>query len=146
MKIKETRIIKIAESIVIEVEKNEFQLEEATKLVKEYADTNNLDGVGNVLVRFSNTPKEASRNPKVRCYTVTIKNPELNILKDCAICIAYITHSNESCENIATRIAKDKGIIGHFEYDEAVRIKDYIEKNTPFRVSVKPTTIMIDKA
>ena len=146
MKIKETRIIKIAESIVIEVEKNEFQLEEAVKLVKQYVDTNKLDGVGNVIVRFSNTPKEASHRPKVDYCTVTIENPELHLLKDYAEYIAYITTSSESCEKMVTRITKNEGVIGHFEYRNAIRIKKGIEGNTPFRVSIKPTTIIMDEA
>lgn len=146
MKIKEARIIKIAESIVIEVEKNEFQLEEAVKLVKQYVDTNKLDGVGNVLVRFSNTPKENSRHPRVRCYTVTIENPELYLLKDYAEYIAYITTSSESCEKMITRIAKNEGVIGNFKHEHAIRIKKGIEGNTPFRVSIKPTTIIMDEA
>lgn len=38
MKIKEAQIIKIAGLIVIEVEENEFQLKDATKLVKDYVE------------------------------------------------------------------------------------------------------------
>lgn len=147
MKIKEAQIIKIAGLIVIEVEENEFQLKDATKLVKDYVEKNKLDGVGNVIVRFTNeTKKNASHHSRVGYYTVTIENPELNILKDCAGYIVYITHSNESCENLAVRIVKAKGVIGHFEHEKAVRIKEGIEKNTPFRVSIKPTAIIMDEA
>lgn len=147
MKIKEVQIIKIAKSIVIEVEENEFRLQEANKLVRQYIETNKLDGVENVIVRFTNeTKKNASRHSRVGYYTVTIENPELNILKDCAGYIVYITHSNESCANLAMRIAKAEGVIGHFEHKKAVRIKEGIEKNTPFRVSIKPTTIIMNEA
>ena len=147
MKIKEAQIIKIAGWIVIEVEENEFQLKDATKLVKDYVEKNKLDGVGNVIVRFTNeTKKNASHHSRVGYYTVTIENPELNILKDCAGYIVYITHSNESCENAAMRIAKTEGVVGNFEYDKAIRIKKAIEKNTPFRVSIKPTAIIMDEA
>lgn len=147
MKIKEVQIIKIAKSIVIEVEENEFRLQEANKLVKQYIETNKLDGVENVIVRFTNkTEKNASHHSRVGYYTVTIENPELNILKDCAGYIVYITHSNESCENAAMRIAKAEGVVGNFEYDKAIRIKKAIEKNTPFRVSIKPTVIIMDEA
>lgn len=147
MKIKEAQIIKIAGLIVIEVEENEFQLKDATKLVKDYVEKNKLDGVGNVIVRFTNeTEKNASHHSRVGYYTVTIENPELNILKDCARYIAYMTHSNEFCENLAMKIAKTDGVIGHFEHEKAIRIKEGIEKNTPFRVSIKPTAIIMDEA
>ncbi len=147
MKIKETRIIKIAESIVIEVEKNEFRLQEANKLVRQYIETNKLDRVGSVIVRLTNkTKKNASHYSRVGYYTVTIENPELNILNECAGYIAYITHSNEPHENLAIRIAKAKGVVGHFEYDKAIRIKEALEKNTPFRISIKPTVILMDEA
>lgn len=136
--------IKIKKSIVIEVEKNEFQLDEAIKLVKQYVDKNNIDDVRDVLVRFSNTPKEASPNSRVDYYMVTIENPELNMLKDYAGYIAYITTSNESCENLVMRITKNEGVIGHFRHRDAIRIKKGIEGNTPFRVSIKPTTIIMD--
>ena len=147
MKIKEVQIIKIAKSIVIEVEENEFRLQEANKLIRQYIETNKLDRVENVIVRFANkTKKNASHHSRVGYYTVTIENPELNILKDCAGYIVYITHSNESCENAAMRIAKAEGVVGNFEYDKAIRIKKAIEKNTPFRVSIKPTVIIMDEA
>ena len=147
MKIKEVQIIKIAKSIVIEVEENEFRLQEANKLIRQYIETNKLDRVENVIVRFANkTKKNASHHSRVGYYTVTIENPELNILKDCAGYIAYITHSNESFENLAVRIAKADGIIGHFEHEKAINIKEGIEQNTPFRVSIKPTTIIMDEA
>lgn len=147
MKIKEVQIIKIAKSIVIEVEENEFRLQDAIKLAKNYVEKNKLDGVGNVIVRFTNkTKKNASHYSRVGYYTVTIENPELIILNECAGYIAYITHSNESCENLAVRIVKAKGVIGHFEHEKAVRIKEGIEKNTPFRVSIKPTAIIMDEA
>lgn len=156
MKIKEVQIIKIAKSIVIEVEENEFRLQEANKLMRQYIETNKLDRVENVIVRFVNkTKKNASHHSRVGYYTVTIENPELNILNECAGYIGYITHSNESCknlamriacENLAMRIAKAKGVIGHFEHEKAIRIKEGIEKNTPFRVSIKPTAIIMDEA
>ena len=147
MKIKEAQIIKIAGLIVIEVEENEFQLKDATKLVKDYVEKNKLDGVGNVIVRFTNeTKKNASHHSRVGYYTVTIENPELNILDECAGYIAYITHSNESFENLAVRIAKADGVIGHFEHEKAINIKEGIEQNTPFRVSIKPTAIIMDEA
>lgn len=147
MKIKEVQIIKIAKSIVIEVEKNEFRLQEANKLVRQYIETNKLDGVENVIVRFTNkTEKKASHHSRVGYYTVTIENPELIILNECAGYIAYITHSNESCKNLAMRIVKAEGVIGHFEHEKAIRIKEGIEKNTPFRVSIKPTAIIMDEA
>lgn len=147
MKIKEVQIIKIAKLIVIEVEENEFKLQEAQKLVGQYIETNKLDGVENVIVRFTNkTKKNAPRHSRVGYYTVTIENPELNILNECAGYIGYITHSNESCENLAVRIAKANGVIGHFEHEKAMRIKEGLEKNTPFRVSIKPTVIIMDEA
>ena len=154
MKIKEVQIIKIAKSIVIEVEENEFKLQEANKLVRQYIETNKLDGVENVIVRFTNKTKKnashhsrnASHHSRVGYYTVTIENPELIILNECAGYIAYITHSNESCENLAMRIVKAEGVIGHFEHEKAIRIKEGIEKNTPFRVSIKPTAIIMDEA
>lgn len=156
MKIKEVQIIKIAKSIVIEVEENEFRLQEANKLMRQYIETNKLDRVENVIVRFVNkTKKNASHHSRVGYYTVTIENPELNILNECAGYIGYITHSNESCknlamriacENLAMRIAKAEGVIGHFEHEKAIRIKEGIEKNTPFRVSIKPTAIIMDEA
>lgn len=147
MKIKEVQIIKIAKSIVIEVEENEFRLQEANKLMRQYIETNKLDCVENVIVRFTNkTKKNASHHSRVGYYTVTIENPELNILNECVGYIAYITHSNESCENLAVRIAKAKGVIGHFEHEKAIRIKEGLEKNTPFRVSIKPTVIIMDEA
>ena len=147
MKIKEVQIIKIAKSIVIEVEENEFKLQEANKLVRQYIETNKLDGVENVIVRFTNkTKKNASHHSRAGYYTVTIENPELIILNECAGYIAYITHSNESCENLAMRIVKAEGVIGHFEHEKAIRIKEGIEKNTPFRVSIKPTAIIMDEA
>lgn len=147
MKIKEVQIIKIAKSIVIEVEENEFKLQEANKLMKQYIETNKLDRVENVIVRFTNKAKKnASHHSRVGYYTVTIENPELNILNECAGYIGYITHSNESCDNLAVRIAKAKGIIGHFEHEKAMRIKEGLEKNTPFRVSIKPTVIIMDEA
>lgn len=147
MKIKEVQIIKIAKSIVIEVEENEFRLQEANKLMRQYIETNKLDRVENVIVRFVNkTKKNASHHSRVGYYTVTIENPELNILNECVGYIGYITHSNESCENLAMRIAKAKGVIGHFEHEKAMRIKEGIEKNTPFRVNIKPTAIIMDEA
>lgn len=147
MKIKEVQIIKIAKSIVIEVEENEFKLQEANKLIRQYIETNKLDGVENVIVRFANkTKKNASRHSRVGYYTVTIENPELNILNECAGYIGYITHSNESCENLAVRIAKAEGVIGHFEHEKAMRIKEGLEKNTPFRVNIKPTIIIMNEA
>lgn len=147
MKIKEAQIIKIAGLVVIEVEENEFQLKDAIKLVKDYVEKNKLDGMGNVIVRFVNkTKKNASHHSRVGYYTVTIENPELNILDECAGYIAYITHSNESFENLAMRIAKAEGVIGHFEHEKAINIKEGIEQNTPFRVSIKPTTIIMDEA
>lgn len=147
MKIKEVQIIKIAKSVVIEVEENEFRLQEANKLMRQYIETNKLDCVENVIVRFANkTKKNASHHSRVGYYTVTIENPELNILNECAGYIGYITHSNESCENLAVRIAKAGGVIGHFEHEKAVRIKEGIEKNTPFRVSIKPTAIIMNEA
>lgn len=147
MKIKEVQIIKIAKSIVIEVEENEFRLQEANKLMRQYIETNKLDRVENVIVRFVNkTKKNASHHSRVGYYTVTIENPELNILNECAGYIGYITHSNESCDNLAVRIAKAKGVIGHFEHEKAMRIKEGLEKNTPFRVSIKPTVIIMDEA
>lgn len=147
MKIKEVQIIKIAKSIVIEVKENEFRLQEANKLIRQYIETNKLDRVENVIVRFANKPqKNASHHSRVGYYTVTIKNPELIILNECAGYIAYITHSNESCENLAMRIVKAEGVIGHFEHEKAIRIKEGIEKNTPFRVSIKPTAIIMDEA
>lgn len=147
MKIKEVQIIKIAKSIVIEVEENEFKLQEAHKLVGQYIETNKLDGVENVIVRFTNkTKKSASHHSRVGYYAVIIENPELNILNECAGYIGYITHSNESCENLAVRIAKANGVIGHFEHEKAMRIKEGLEKNTPFRVSIKPTVIIMNEA
>lgn len=147
MKIKETQIIKIAGLIVIEVDEHEFQLKDAIKLVKDYVEKNKLDGVENVIVRFANkTKKNASHHSRVGYYTVTIENPELNILNECVGYIGYITHSNESCENLAMRIAKAEGVIGHFEHEKAIRIKEGIEKNTPFRVSIKPTVIIMNEA
>lgn len=150
MKIKEVQIIKIAKSVVIEVEEveeNEFRLQEANKLMRQYIETNKLDRVENVIVRFTNKAKKnASHHSRVGYYTVTIENPELNILNECAGYIAYITHSNESCENLAVRIVKAEGVIGHFEHEKAIRIKEGIEKNTPFRVSIKPTAIIMDEA
>ena len=147
MKIKEVQIIKIAKSIVIEVEENEFKLQEANKLMRQYIETNKLDRVENVIVRFANKAKKnASHHSRVGYYTVTIENPELNILNECAGYIGYITHSNESCDNLAVRIAKAKGVIGHFEHEKAMRIKEGLEKNTPFRVSIKPTVIIMDEA
>lgn len=147
MKIKEAQIIKIAGLIVIEVDEHEFQLKDAIKLVKDYVEKNKLDGMGNVIVRFANkTKKNASRHSRVGYYTVTIENPELNILNECVGYIGYITHSNESCENLAMRIAKAEGVIGHFEHEKAIRIKEGIEKNTPFRVSIKPTVIIMNEA
>lgn len=147
MKIKEVKIIKIAKSIVIEVEENEFKLQEANRLMREYIEINKLDRVENVIVRFVNkTKKNASHHSRVGYYTVTIENPELNILDECAGYIAYITHSNESFENLAMRIAKAEGVIGHFEHEKAINIKEGIEQNTPFRVSIKPTTIIMDEA
>lgn len=147
MKIKEVQIIKIAKSVVIEVEENEFRLQEANKLMRQYIETNKLDRVENVIVRFTNkTKKNASHHSRVGYYTVTIENPELIILNECAGYIGYITHSNESCENLAIRIAKADGVIGHFEHEKAVRIKEGIEKNTPFHVNIKPTTIIMDEA
>ena len=147
MKIKEVQIIKIAKSIVIEVEENEFNLQEANSLMRDYVEINKLDRVENVIVRFTNkTKKNASHDSRVGYYTVTIENPELIILNECAGYIAYITHSNESCENLAMRIVKAEGVIGHFEHEKAVRIKEGIEKNTPFRVSIKPTAIIMDEA
>lgn len=147
MKIKEVQIIKIAKSIVIEVEENEFQLREANKLMRQYIETNKLDRVENVIVRFTNKAKKnASHHSRVGYYTVTIENPELNILNECAGYIGYITHSNESCENLAMRIVKAKGVIGHFEHEKAMRIKEGLEKNTPFRVNIKPTVIIMDEA
>ena len=147
MKIKEVKIIKIAKSIVIEVEENEFRLQEANKLIRQYIETNKLDGVENVTVRFANkTKKNASRHSRVGYYTITIENSELSILNECAGYIAYITHSNESFENLAMRIAKAEGVIGHFEHEKAINIKEGIEQNTPFRVSIKPTAIIMDEA
>lgn len=147
MKIKEAQIIKIAGLVVIEVEENEFQLKDAIKLVKDYVEKNKLDGMGDVIIRFTNeTKKNASRHSRVGYYTVTIENPELNILDECAGYIAYITHSNESFENLAVRIAKADGVIGHFEHEKAINIKEGIEQNTPFRVSIKPTAIIMDEA
>lgn len=150
MKIKEVQIIKIAKSVVIEVEEveeNEFRLQEANKLMRQYIETNKLDRVENVIARFTNKAKKnASHHSRVGYYTVTIENPELNILNECAGYIAYITHSNESCENLAVRIVKAEGVIGHFEHEKAMRIKEGIEKNTPFRVSIKPTAIIMDEA
>lgn len=147
MKIKEVQIIKIAKSVVIEVEENEFRLQEANKLMRQYIETNKLDRVENVIVRFTNKAKKnASHHSRVGYYTVTIENPELIILNECAGYIGYITHSNESCENLAVRIAKAKGVIGHFEHEKAMRIKEGLEKNTPFRVSIKPTVIIMDEA
>lgn len=150
MKIKEVQIIKIAKSVVIEVEEveeNEFRLQEANKLMRQYIETNKLDRVENVIARFTNKAKKnASHHSRVGYYTVTIENPELNILNECAGYIAYITHSNESCENLAVRIVKAEGVIGHFEHEKAIRIKEGIEKNTPFRVSIKPTAIIMDEA
>lgn len=147
MKIKEAQIIKIAGLIVIEVDENEFQLKDAIKLVKDYVEKNKLDGVGNVIVRFANkTKKNGSRHSRIGYYTITIENPKLSILNECAGYIAYITHSNESCENLAMRITKAEGVIGHFEHEKAIRIKEGIEKNTPFRVSIKPTVIIMDEA
>lgn len=58
MKIKEVQIIKIAKSIVIEVEENEFKLQEANKLMRQYIETNKLDRVENVIVRFVNKTKK----------------------------------------------------------------------------------------
>lgn len=147
MKIKEAQIIKIAGLVVIEVDKHEFQLKDAIKLVKDYVEKNKLDGMGDVIIRFTNeTKKNASRHSRVGYYTVTIENPELNILDECAGYIAYITHSNESFENLAVRIAKADGVIGHFEHEKAINIKEGIEQNTPFRVSIKPTAIIMDEA
>ena len=147
MKIKEVQIIKIAKLIVIEVEENEFRLQEANKLIRQYIETNKLDRVENVIVRFVNkTKKNVSRHSRVGYYTVIIENPELTILNECAGYIAYITHSNESFENLAMRIAKAEGVIGHFEHEKAINIKEGIEQNTPFRVSIKPTAIIMDEA
>lgn len=145
MKIKEVQIIKIAESIVIEVDKPEFQLHDVINLVHKCVNDNKLDGVKEVNIQFAKDRK-ITRQSRVGYYTVTIENPELNMLKDYAGYIVYITHSNESCENAAMRIAKAEGIVGNFEYDKAIKIKKGLEKNTPFRVSIKPTVILMDEA
>lgn len=144
MRIKEAQIIKIAESIVIEVDKREFQLQDVVNLVEKYTNDNKLDGIKNVIVQFKR--RENSRRSRVGYYTVTIENPELDVLNYCAGYLGYITHSNESSENIAMRIVNAKGVVGHFEYDKAVRIKEGLEKNTPMRVSIKPTVIVMDEA
>lgn len=149
MKIKEVQIVKIAESIVIEVNKREFQLRDIINLVHNCVNDNKLAGVKEVniqLAKDGNIPRKIPRQSRVGYYTVTIENPELNILNECAGYIAYITHSNEPHENLAIRIAKAKGVVGHFEYDKAIRIKEALEKNTPFRISIKPTVILMDEA